>query len=241
MKGEGGRMRTFLLAAFAAVLAAVPADAATRNFGVENFTKIRVDGPFKVRLTTGVPPFARASGSPNALDGVAVDVRGDTLVIHNNLDTWGGDPNASAGPVEISIGTHDLSAAWLNGSGALSIDKVKGLSFTFSVQGSGAGDIGQVDVDQLSVAVVGTASATLAGRAAKVTAVTRGISALQAARLATKDATIGADGSVTVDLDVDNSATISASGPATVRLSGAPACTVRASASASISGCKSTQ
>ena len=234
-------MRTFLLAFMAAAACAAPAGAATRNFGVENFTKIRVDGPFKVRLTTGVPPFARATGSNAALDRVAVDVQGDTLVVHNNLDSWGTDSATNAGPVEISIGTHDLSAAWLNGSGALSIDKVKGLSFSLSVQGSGAGEIRQVDVDQLAVAVVGTASASLTGNAAKLTAAVRGISTLQAAGLATKDATIGADGSVTVDANVDNSAKLSASGPATIRLSGDPACTVRASASASISGCKSTQ
>jgi len=234
-------MRTFLLAALAAIVATAPADAATRNFGIENFTKIRVDGPFKVRLTTGVPPFARATGSPSALDGVAVDVRGDTLVVHNNLDTWGGDGGTNAGPVEISIGTHDLSAAWLNGSGALSIDKVKGLSFSLSVQGSGAGDIGQVDVDQLSVAVIGTASASLAGKAAKLTAAARGISTLQAGGLATKDATLGADGSVTVEVEVDNAVAVSASGPATLRFSGGPACTLRVSASASVSGCRSTQ
>jgi hypothetical protein len=234
-------MRTFLLTALAAIVATAPADAATRNFGVENFTKIRVDGPFKVRLTTGVPPFARATGSPSALDGVAVDVRGDTLVVHNNLDTWGGDGGTNAGPVEIGIGTHDLSAAWLNGSGALSIDRVKGLTFSLSVQGSGAGDIGQVDVDQLNVAVIGTASASLAGRAAKLTAAVRGISTLQAGGLATKDATIGADGSVTVDIEVDNAVTVSASGPATLRFGGGPACTLRVSASASVSGCRSTQ
>ena len=47
-------MRTFLFAfAFMLTLAA-PADAASRNFGVTSFTKVRVDGPFKVTLATGV-------------------------------------------------------------------------------------------------------------------------------------------------------------------------------------------
>jgi hypothetical protein len=230
-------MRTFLLAAGIAVLAA-PASAATRNFGITGFEKVRVDGPFKVKLTTGVAPFATATGSPQALDRVAVEVRGNTLVVHSNLDSWGGYPGKDSGPVEISLGTHDLSAAWLNGSGAIAIDRVRGLSFDLSVQGSGAGQIGQVSVDQLNVSVVGTASAKLAGQAAKMTAVIRGISTLDAAALATKDATLGADGAATIAANVDNSVTVDATGPATVNIAGGPSCTLRVSGSASVSGCR---
>jgi len=230
-------MRTFLLAAGIAVLA-VPASAATRNFGITGFEKVRVDGPFKVTLTTGVAPFATATGSPQALDRVAIEVRGNTLVVHSNLDSWGGYPGKDSGPVEISLGTHDLSAAWLNGSGAIAIDRVRGLSFDLSVQGSGAGQIGQVSVDQLNVSVVGTASAKLAGQAAKMTAVIRGISTLDAAALATKDATLGADGAATIAANVDNSVTVDATGPATVNIAGGPSCTLRVSGSASVSGCR---
>ena len=230
-------MRTFLLAAGIAVLAA-PASAATRNFGIMGFEKVRVDGPFKVNLTTGVAPFATATGSPQALDRVAVEVRGNTLVVHSNLDSWGGYPGKDSGPVEISLGTHDLSAAWLNGSGAIAIDRVRGLSFDLSVQGSGAGQIGQVNVDQLNVSVVGTASAKLAGQAAKMTAVIRGVSSLDAAALATKDATLGADGAATIAANVDNSVTVDATGPATVNIAGGPSCTLRVSGSASVSGCR---
>lgn len=230
-------MRTFLFLAAVGAFCA-PASAATRNFGITDFQKVRVDGPFKVRLTTGVAPFAAATGSATALDAVAIDVRGDTLVVHSNLDSWGGYPGKDSGPVEVSLGTHDLSAAWLNGSGSLAIDRVKGLSFDLSVQGSGAGDIGQANVDQLNVSVVGTASARVAGQAAKLTAVIRGISTLDAAGLATKDATLGADGAATISADVGNSVTVDASGPATVRLSGGPSCTIRASGSATVSGCR---
>jgi hypothetical protein len=232
-------MRTFLLTtAAAACVMGAPAAAATRNFGITSFTKIRVDGPFNVSLATGVAPFARANGSQTAIDRVAVEVRGDTLVVHNNLNSWDSYSGKDVGPVEISLGTHDLSAAWLNGSGALSIDRAKGLSFDLSVQGSGIADIGQADVDQLNVSVVGTASATLGGHAGKTTAVVRGVSTLDAGNLLTKDATIGAEGTAKVAANVSNSVTVDASGPATVTLSGSPACTLRVSGSASVSGCR---
>ena len=230
-------MRTFLIAA-ALCATCSPAGAATRNFGITSFTKIRVDGPFKVRLATGVAPFAKATGSTAALDRVLLEMRGDTLVVHNNLDPWTDYEGNDAGPVEISLGTHDLASAWINGSGVLSIDRVKGLSFGLSVQGSGAGEIGRTDVDQLSVTVVGSASAKLAGEAAKMTAVIRGISSLDAADLSTRDATVGAEGSATIAADVSNSIKIDASGPATVRLSGGPSCILKVSGSASVSGCR---
>lgn len=234
-------MRTFLLAAIAAAAFAVPADAATRNFGITGFEKVRVEGPFNVSISTGVAPFARASGSPAAIDRVAIDVQGNTLIVHTNVSAWGADPGKDLGPVEVSIGTHDLSSASINGSGALSIDKAKGLTFGLLVAGSATADIDQVDVDQLNVNIVGTASATLGGRAAKLTTVVRGISTLDAANLATKDATIGAEGSATVKASVSNAVTVDASGPATIRLDGSPSCTLRVTGSVSVSGCGSSQ
>jgi hypothetical protein len=234
-------MRALLLALAILPALASPAAAATRNFGITSFEKVRVEGPFNVKLTTGVAPFASASGSPAAIDHVAIDMRGNTLVVHSSLSSWGGYPGQQAGPVEISLGTHDLSAAWTSGSGALAIDKVRGLSFDLSVQGSASATIGRVDVDQLSVAVVGTGSAALAGRTGKLTAVIRGISALDAANLATKDATIGAEGAATVSANISNSVKVDASGPATLRFTGTPACTLRTSGSASVTGCKSSQ
>jgi hypothetical protein len=231
-------MRIFLAATLFVSMLAAPAGAATRNFGITSFEKVRVDGPFNVSLATGVAPFARASGSQAALDRVAIEVRGNTLVVHNNLSSWGGYPGKDAGPVEVSLGTHDLSTAWINGSGVIDINRVKGLSFDLSVQGSAAGTIDQVNVDQLNVSIVGTASANLAGQAAKLTAVVRGISTLDAANLQIKDATIGAEGAATVNANVSNSVTVDASGPATVRLDGRPACTLRVSGSSSVSGCR---
>ena len=58
----------------------------------------------------------------------------------------------------------------------MAIDRVKGLKFDLSVQGSGGGEIAQAAVDQLTISVVGTGSAAVAGNADKLTANVRGIS-----------------------------------------------------------------
>ena len=231
-------MRTFLFAIGVSLAFVPPAGAATRNFGVTSFTKVRVEGPFKITLATGVAPFAKASGSSIALDRVDVDVQGDTLVVRSSASSWGGYPGTDPGPVAISIGTHDLTNAWLSGAGTLAIDRVRGLSFALSVQGSGRAEIGSVDADQMNVSVVGSGSARLAGRAKKLTALARGLAELDAGGLAATDATIGAEGATTIDANVSDAATVDASGPATIRLTGRPSCTLKVAGSTSVSGCR---
>jgi hypothetical protein len=231
-------MRIRLPALLLALTLAAPASAATRNFGINSFDRIRVEGPYKVTLTVGVAPFARATGSPAALDAVAVEVQGRTLVVHSSLSWGGGYPGRYNGPVEIAIGTHELTQAWLNGSGSLAIDRVKGLTFDLSVLGSGSAGIERAEVDQLRISVAGTASAVLAGHAGKLNVNVRGISALDAAGLVAKDAVLSADGAATVKANVTNSATIFGLGPATFTITGNPACTSRLSGSATVSGCR---
>lgn len=230
----------FLLHSLLATLAlgASQGEAATRNFGINSFDRIRIEGPYKVTLTTGVPPFAAASGSPAALDRVAIEVQGRTLLVHASRSSWGGYPGESPGPVEVRVGTHELSQASVNGSGTLAIDKVKGLDFNLFVAGSGLIAIGQADVDQLRVNIAGTAGAVISGTAAKLTATIRGLSSLDASGLNVKDAALGADGAGTIKAKVTNSATIDGSGPATFVLTGNPACTSRIDGSASVSGCR---
>lgn len=223
-----------------ALLACVPtpADAASRNFGVSGFDQIRLDGPFKVRLAVGVAPFAVASGSGPAIDSVTMDVTGRTLVIRNNHSSWGGYPGEAKGPVEISIGTHELIAAWVNGSGSLAIDKATGLSFDLSVQGSGMASIASANVDQLRISILGSAGVTVAGTAPRLTATLRGISSLDASSLTVKDATIIAQGPTTVKATVTDTASLEIEGAAAVALSGDPACTVKSAGSASVTGCR---
>src|SRR4051794_8230555 len=115
-------MRIFLLASAIIAASAAPAGAATRNFGITDFSKVRVDGPYKVTFVSGVAPFAKATGSADALDRLTIEVRGDTLVVQNNKSGWGGYPGSNPGPVEVSIGTHEISNAWVNGAGMLAID-----------------------------------------------------------------------------------------------------------------------
>src|SRR5918993_153326 len=222
------------------LLASLPATAAApttqRNFSVTGFDRIRVDGPYKVTLKTNVAPYARASGTTASLNGVSIKVEGRTLVIRQGSGGWGGYPGEGRGPVTIEAGTHDLSAIYINGPGALDVDRVKGLKFEVSIQGSGSVSIGQVDVDQLTAGIAGAATTRLAGRAAKLTATIRGTSTFAADGLKVADAVIGAEGPSMIQAQVTNSAKVDASGLASITLAGSPACTVKARGSATVEG-----
>ena len=227
-------------AAFALLaLIASPALSAERNYSVTSFDRIRIDGPYQVSLKTNVAPFAKASGTQASLDGVSIKVEGRTLIVRTDRSGgWGGYPGEGRGPVTITLGTHDLSTAWVNGAGALMIDKVKGLSFELAVQGSGVARIDSVNVDQLRIGLAGSASTRLAGKALKLTATVRGTSSLDGEALAIKDAVIGAEGPSLVKAAISGTAKIDALGLASVTLTGSPACTLKTQGSSTVTGCK---
>lgn len=231
--------RPAILAAFVAViLPASPAAADTRNFGVSGFDRVRVAGPYKVRLTTGVAPFARATGSAAALERLAVRVDGRTLVIQSNQSGWGGYPGKDGGGVEITVGTHELTTASLVGAGSLLINRVRGLEFALILQGAGLAGIEQVEVDRMEVAISGTGGVTLGGTARQLGAIVRGMSNLQAANLSVKNATIAVEGAGTVSARVTDSVSVTGSGAGTVALDGSPACTLKVSGAGSVTGCR---
>lgn len=232
------RLPILALLALASLPATAAAPVAQRNYSVTSFDRIRVDGPYEVRLKTNVAPFARASGSQASLDGVSVRVEGRTLIVRPSSGGWGGYPGENRGPVTIEVGTHDLGTAWLNGAGTLIIDKIKGLGFDLAIQGSGSARIDSADIDQLKLGISGAGSTRIAGRAANMTATVRGTSSLDAEGLTVKDAVIGAEGPAIVRATVTNAAKVDALGLAAVTLVGKPACTVNAKGSASVTGCK---
>lgn len=223
-----------------AAVASIPApaqSAATRNFGITGFDRIRVDGPYDVQLTTGIAPFARAKGATSSsLDNVSIRVEGRTLIIRKSASLSDNDGRGT--PVQIELGTHELSAAWINGAGSIRINKVKGAMFDLSVVGAGAAMVGTIETDQVKLTVAGSGTARVAGKTNKVNAVVRGSSTLDAESITAKEADIGAEGPSLVRMTVTETAKINAVGLSSINLQGKPSCTIKTEGSASVSGCR---
>ena len=227
-----------LLFLCAALGVAAPVAAAERSFSVTDFNQVRINGPYRVKLITGVSPRAKAVGSTSALDGVSLDMMGRVLTIRRSPSAPTGYPGQPAGPVEIEIGTHDLTHASVVGSGSLDVASVKGQTFNLIVEGAGSARIGSLTSDQLKVQLAGSGSAALAGTAKSATFIVRGTASLDARNLQIKDAVIGSEGPAVISASVSNSAKLDVNGVSQVTLEGSPACTVKSSGSASVSGCQ---
>lgn len=223
------------LAFFMCAALAAPATAADRTYSVMSFEKIRVDGPYDVKVSTGVSPFARASGDWAAIDQLNLTVEGHTLIIRPPA---GAPAGQRGGKMLIEVGTPGLTHTALNGAGRIRIDKVRGLAFDLAVVGAGTVDVGTLDVEQLSVGLSGVAGSRLGGAAKSVKAVVRGSSRLDAGALETRDIRLGAEGSAVAHVRAVTSANIQAMGPVTVVVDGSPACTVKAQGAADVSGCE---
>lgn len=221
-------MRRIMLAALAL---AAPASAAERRYTVTDFDRVKVDGPFQVKLVTGKASAAVATGSSQAIDQVSIEVQGRTLRVKPNLSAWGGYPGEGPGPVSIELSTHDLRGATVQGSGSILIDKASAMRFDASVSGSGRVGVGSVEADRLMLSLIGSGRIEMGGKAKKLHASIHGAGDLDAKALTTEDAVIGADTSGEIAVGVRRSAKVTATGAGNVEIVGDPACTVDAKGS----------
>lgn len=219
-------MKRFLLTIAAMAAAATPAAAEQRRFAVTDFDRVVVEGPYVVRLVTGRPSAATASGHRGALDRLALDVTGQTLRIRRNRNQWVGSSGVQ-GPVMIELATRTLRSARLIGPSELTIDRVAGLRVDLSVEGSGRMNVAGISADNLVFGLFGSGRLELAGRSGTVRADIQGSGDVVAAELRAETLTVTSATSGNVALAAVRSATVNALGLGTITVAGRPACTVR--------------
>lgn len=204
------------------LLVAVPASAGERSFMVGNFERIRVDGPFEVRVTSGGSPRASASGDPRALDQLDVHVDGTTLVVGTGVRQLQRD--APALPVVV-ISVPQLRAALVNGGGHVQVAGMRGQRVDLGVNGAGRLEVSAVEADQLVLTLTGTGAATLAGRAAKARFNSNGAGTIEASGLAAGDLVVYASTAGSTRATALHTAEVTAMGVGEVVVEGAAACT----------------
>jgi hypothetical protein len=209
---------------------AQPALADERSFMVTGFERIRVDGPYTVRVTTGGSAGARATGERDALDRVSIRSEGGLLVVGSSANTtarpWNG-PRAA--PLTIEVRVPRLFSARVFG-GTLAIDRMTGPRIDLSVSGAGMISVEAIDAERLDAAVVGTGKLSLAGRARDARFLANGPGTIEADRLDATTLAVNAQGLGEGRFAARNTANVSASGGGTISVAGAATCTVRGNA-----------
>lgn len=222
-------IRMLGLALLPLVVPVVPAVAAERNYSVGSFDRLRVDGPFRVVLTTAQSPGAKAEGDPRITDTIVIRVEGDTLIVRAGINGWGEQPVAgSAGAPVIRVSTGMIRSAMLIGGGDVTIaGPLKGQRVELTLTGSGSMRADGIDADQFVATAIGAGSMTLGGRAARVRLSTNGPVRMQAGALVASDLLLRTDGNGEMIVQARYTAGISTAGLGSVTVYGKPACTVR--------------
>ncbi|UVO51188.1 DUF2807 domain-containing protein [Sphingomonas sp. SUN019] len=217
-----------IVGALALFLFATPAFAADRTFSVGSFERLRVDGPFEVRVTTG-SPGARARGGKELLERVDIDVNGTTLVVRMGNGGWGETPGKAAGaPPVITLSTPRLVSATVSAGARVSIAKMVSQRIDVSVTGAGLLSVENADTDQLNATLVGTGQINIGGRASRARLLTNGAGAIDASALTVNDLIVRMEGAGETKASARYTAQVNSTGLGKVTVTGGAKCTVKA-------------
>ena len=213
------------------------------------FTRIEVNGDFKVKMDTGSSSIAIVETDENLQDLIGTYVSGDKLII----ETRHGDCLNSSHPIEISIVTPSVNNIHLNGSGnvycyglnaeelVLSLSgsgqiectQIKASSATLYLEGSGNIDCA-ADVKNLSSKIEGSGEIKISGSALNSDFKVIGSGHQRAGQLNTDVCIAYISGSGIIDTDVNNTLDVTIIGSGIVNYFGNPVITSYISGSGKI-------
>lgn len=216
----------------------VPAEATAsdRVFSVGSFEKVRVDGPFEVRIVTGASPGAKASGDRQIVERVSIAVAGTTLTVRLGSGGWGeAFRKADASPPVITLSTPRLMTLAISAGARTSVNRMAAQQVGVSVTGSGSLTVDQVDADQFTASVLGAGLLQTGGRANRARLMTDGSGTIDASTMAVNDLTVLLGGPGETRANARHTAAVTSTGLGRVTVSGTATCTVRAPAGGPVS------
>lgn len=243
LRRRGGRRegpplphRLLLGLTLSGLTAALPAGAAERIVYVGSFDRLRVQGPFDVRLVTGHAPAAVLTGDRAIIDAIDVQVEGGTLILRSAIGRWQEKPRtAAAVPVSIALATPTLAAASVLGGGKLAVDRMRNARLDLSVTGAGSLTVGEAIADTADATLIGGGTITIGGRAGKARLMTNGSGAIDAGALDAGDLVVRLDGPGATRARARYTASIVNTGLGQITVAGQPKCTVKADAGGPVS------
>lgn len=182
------------------------------------FTKLRIDGPFDVKLTQAATDQATVVADDNIEPLVETVVEGDSLIVRMKRDA--GFTTRSA-PV-VRVDARALQAIAINGSGDLGVERFKSDALSLTVIGSGDVHFGVVELKDLNVSISGSGDVRLAGRADQQSWSISGSGDVDARALAGRAAKVAIQGSGDVSLGVTEQLDVQLSGSGDLSYAGRP-------------------
>lgn len=225
-------MTRSIIAALA--LASTPALAAQRGYSLSDFDEVRVIGGHNVSITIGRASTVRASGTAQALDTLAVEVQGRSLIIQSRAQTMTGSTVPDRGAATLAITLPFLKTVRLQGSGSVAATLMRGAQADVALTGSGRIAIARIEADRALIRLSGAGRIEAAGRAKELTVDVRGAGDLAAEQLVANDLKLTSATSGRATLTATRSANVTANGPGEIVVAGKPSCTVQNNGSGSV-------
>lgn len=231
-------MRSLLILAplLAVGAAPVPQAAESNTVMLTGFERLRVDGPFLVKVIDGQPPKAVITGDRRALDRVSVRNMGGQLVIGPRNQTFEGWSEAS-GAVTVTVGARGLRGININGGGSVDVDRMGGQRVDLGVNGAGSLNIAQLDADQLAVTLTGTGAVRIKGGMTRTARFgSYGAGSIDATGMTVNDLIIQSQSAGDSRFTARYTAQIATLGTGAVRVTGNAACLITGPGPASCTG-----
>ncbi|WP_457354941.1 GIN domain-containing protein [Sphingomonas sp. UYP23] len=226
-------LRILTFALLVPLVSLAPAQAAERSYFIGDFDRIRIEGPFDVRLATRGTPAARVTGATDGLD-LHVDARVLTVRAAAR-EADGGRGARATEPATIFVRTTDLHGVAVIGGGKLVIaGPLRGTRVDLQITGSGSISAPELAADQVAVTLVGTGAMSLGGRTPRLRVLSSGAGSIDASALLADEAILRLDGSGGTQANARYVADIVATGLGAVTVSGTPKCKVKAPAGAPV-------
>ena len=228
-------MRIALLIPFAFLAAGLAPAPEERRVMLTGFDRIRVDGPFEVRVVPG-SAAATVTGDRRAVERVSIRNQGDILIVGVSTATWDGWRDKE-GRAAITVSVPRLRAANINGGGRLDIDTISGQRVDLGVSGAGALTVRSLAAEQLVATLTGTGIVRIdAGAVRSARFTSHGAGTIEAAGLAINDLTVHSQSAGNSHFTARFTANVSTLGTGAVRVEGDAACRLAGPGPASCAG-----
>lgn len=229
-------MHRFLIMTSAATLVVAPlalapaigAETASihRSYDVAAFDSVAAAGSNVVLVKVGPAFSVSADGPAESLDKFKVEVKDGRLRIEPKEKHWHDEDWSDYEPATFHVTLPSIEAATLAGSGTMTVDRIKGDSFSASIAGSGTLELGSLSVDSTNFSIAGSGDIVAHGSSRKSSVSIAGSGDVKARDMATTTASISVVGSGDAELTVHDSAQISIMGSGDVDIVGTDNCTV---------------
>ncbi|WP_380875638.1 DUF2807 domain-containing protein [Sphingomonas sp. DBB INV C78] len=197
----------------------------SRDFALSGFDKVDLRGPDDVTVRVGPAASVRAEGDTAILDRLEITVVGNELRVSRkkNQSNW----NGTRGTAKVTVTLPVLTGASIDGSGDMTVDRVKAASFDGSVAGSGNLSVAALEAQAADLSIAGSGNITVAGHTQKVSGSIAGSGNIEAAGLQSDTASLSVMGSGNINVGARTSASVSLMGSGDATVTGGAKCTVR--------------